>query len=409
MDGVFTVGEVVRYVQDILTDDLVLSGLWVQGEVSNLTVSSAGHTYFTLKDAVGQLRCVFFHTGGARGARAARSRPATLKQGDEVLAHGRVGMYEVQGSLQLYVDIVQQAGIGPLHLQFEQLCARLLDEGLFAEERKRELPVIPRRIGVVTSPQAAAFQDICRVLASRFPAVDVVLSPSLVQGIEAPRRLVAALDRLIGVSGIDVIILARGGGSLEDLWAFNDEELARAIVASPIPIVTGIGHETDTTIADFAADLRAPTPSAAAAAVVPDRRELMARIADVARQMREEMDAYLSEHRAHLARSVNDLGAWSPLRTIQQRRQRIDDLVQVGRDYVVHQLRIRSERLHGEERGLHLLSPMLTLDRGFALVLRDGGRIVRDAEDLGQHEPLRIRFRDGEVGVVVTHIMRSTQ
>ncbi len=407
MDGVFTVGEVVRYVQDILTDDLVLSGLWVRGEVSNLSVSAAGHTYFTLKDGAGQLRCVFFRTGSSRGG--ARGATGALKQGDEVLAHGRVGMYEVQGNLQLYVDIVQQAGIGPLHLQFEQLCARLLEEGLFAADRKRVLPEMPRRIGVVTSPQAAAFQDICRVLASRFPAVEVVLSPSLVQGADAPRQLLAALDRLNGVARIDVIIMARGGGSLEDLWAFNDEDLARAIVASPIPVVTGIGHETDTTIADFAADLRAPTPSAAAAAVVPDRRELAARVEDLARQMREDVDADLNEYRARLARTVNDLGAWSPLRTIQQRRQRIDDLVRVGRDYVAHHLRLRSERLRGEERGLQLLSPTLTLDRGFALALRDGDVIARDAGELTLNEPLRLRFRDGEVGVVVTQTRRATR
>jgi exodeoxyribonuclease VII large subunit len=403
MDGVFTVGEVVRYVQDILTDDLVLSGLWVSGEVSNLTTSSAGHTYFTLKDAVGQLRCVFFRPGGKR------AKTLALKQGDDVLAHGRVGMYEAQGNIQLYVDLVQQAGVGPLHLQFEQLCARLQDEGLFDAERKRELSVFPRRIGVVTSPQAAAFQDICRVIASRFPAVEVVLSPSLVQGAEAPRQLVAALGRLTEIADIDVIIVARGGGSLEDLWAFNDELLARTIVASPIPVVTGIGHESDTTIADFAADLRAPTPSAAAAAVVPDRRELLVRVTEVTRQLGEEIDSRLTNRRARLSATGKDIVAWSPLRTIQQRRQRIDDLLQVGRDHVVHHLRIRSEQLHGEERGLHLLSPVLTLDRGFALVLREDGVIARDAAELQTDEALRIRFRDGEVGVLVTQTQPPTR
>ena len=403
MDGVFTVGEVVRYLQDILGDDLVLSGLWIRGEVSNLTLSSAGHTYFTLKDATGQLRCVFFRNSGAR------AKAAALKHGDHVLAHGRVGMYEAQGSVQLYVDIVQQDGVGPLHLQFEQLCARLLEEGLFAPERKRELPTIPRRIGVVTSPQAAAFHDICRVLASRFPAVEVVLSPSLVQGAEAPNQLVAALERLARVSNIDVILLARGGGSLEDLWAFNDERLARAIVASPIPVVTGVGHETDTTIADFAADLRAPTPSAAAAAVVPDRRELDAQVAAVSHQLREEIDSHLADHRASLNVAVNNLGTWSPLRSINQRRQRIDDLLQVGRDHLVHHVRLRGERLLGEERALLLLNPLRTMDRGFALVLRGGDVIVRDAGHLVLDERIRIRFRDGEVTAVITETAHAAR
>jgi exodeoxyribonuclease VII large subunit len=235
-----------------------------------------------------------------------------------------------------------------------------------------------------------------------------VLSPSLVQGAEAPRQLVAALGRLTEIADIDVIIVARGGGSLEDLWAFNDELLARTIVASPIPVVTGIGHESDTTIADFAADLRAPTPSAAAA-VVPDRRELLVRVADVTRQLGEEIDSQLTNRRARLSATGTDLVAWSPLRTIQQRRQRIDDLLQVGRDHVVHHLRIRSEQLHGEERGLHLLSPTLTLDRGFALVLREDGMIARDAAELLADEALRIRFRDGEVGVLVTQTRRPTR
>jgi exodeoxyribonuclease VII large subunit len=395
MDGVFTVGEVVRYLGDILAEDLVLNGLWVRGEVSNLSLSSAGHTYFTLKDTVGQLRCVWFRNNGAR------KKAVGLKHGDHVLAHGRVGIYEAHGNVQLYVDVVQHDGIGPLHQRFEQLCERLQEEGLFAPERKRPVPALPRRIGVVTSPQAAAFQDICRVLQSRFPAVEVVLSPSLVQGEEAPAQLVAALERLTKIPNIDVIVLARGGGSLEDLWAFNDERLARAIVASPIPVVTGVGHETDSTIADFAADLRAPTPSAAAAAVVPDYRELQAQVTALAEQLHEEIDTRLDNLRAGLRATVADLHTWSPLRSINQRRQRIDDLLRVGHDHLTHHVQLRAERLHGEERGLVLLNPLRTLDRGFALVLRESGTIARDGADLGYGEALSIRFRDGDVAAVV--------
>jgi exodeoxyribonuclease VII large subunit len=395
MDGVFTVGEVVRYLSDILGEDVVLGGLWIRGEISNPNLSAAGHRYFTLKDAESELQCVIFRTRG-------RAKVPDLRQGDHMLAHGRLGVYETKGRVQLYVDMVQQEGIGPLHQQFEELCARLRDEGLFAEERKRALPALPRRVGVVTSPHAAAYQDVLRVLSARFPAVEVVLSPTLVQGEEAPTQIVAALHRLAAVPGIDVILLVRGGGSLEDLWAFNSELVARAIAGSSIPIVSGVGHETDLTIADFAADLRAPTPSAAAGAVVPDRMELLSQIAALSEDLGDAVRACLTQRQQALRRARLDLDLYSPVRAMDQRRQRIDDLLELGSDRLRHHLDLHHERLRGAERQLLLLNPLRILDRGFALVTQAEGRIVRDAGTLRPQERVTIRFRDGEVSATIT-------
>lgn len=395
MDGVFTVGEVVRYLRDILDEDVVLSGVWVEGEVSNLSHSGAGHTYFTLKDTDCQLKCVLFR-GSARG------QAALVKHGGQVLAHGRVSVYETQGSVQLYVDLVQPAGIGALHRRFEALCDALREEGLFAEELKRPIPALPRRIGVVTSAQAAAFQDICRVLEERFPAVEVVLAHTLVQGEDAPAQIVAALEHLGALGDIDVVILARGGGSLEDLWAFNDEHVARAVRACPVPVVTGVGHETDTTIADFAADLRAPTPSAAAMAVVPDRQELLGQIATLEVELRRVVVERMARERAQVALLARELELRSPMRRVEQQRQVLDELALVLRERALHHIMVKGERLRSRHLQLKLLDPLRTLDRGFALVTDGEGRIVRDIAAISAGDSIGVRLRDGSFPATVS-------
>jgi exodeoxyribonuclease VII large subunit len=399
VDGVFSVAEVVRYLGDILADDVVLSGLWVQGEISNLSHSTAGHTYFTLKDAECQLRCVVFRASGA-----AKLHVKALKNGDNVLTHGRVGVYEVQGSVQLYVDHVQAAGAGILNQRFEELCARLRAEGLFDLERKRSLPALPRRVGVVTSPQAAAFHDVCRILASRFPAVEVVLSPTLVQGIEAPGHIAAAIEHLAGLGDIDVIIVTRGGGSIEDLWAFNEELVARAIFHSAVPVVTGVGHETDFTVADFVADVRAPTPSAAAMAVVPDREVLLAQIESLADDLARSVDDRRLAWAASLSLAQRDLQYRSPIRRIAQLRQHLDEQLTVLVERMSTHVEIKRERLRGRAVELSLLSPLDALRRGYAVVLDEQGLLVRDAAGLRQGETMSVRLRDGTVAAIVTTI-----
>ena len=395
MDGVFSVSEVVAYLRDIIDEDLVLGSLWLQGEVSNLSHSSAGHTYFTLKDETAQLRCVLFRNAG-------RGQATLLTHGAHVLTHGRIGIYEAQGSIQLYVDLVQPEGVGALHQRFEALRDRLREEGLFADERKRPLPMLPRRVGVVTSPQAAAFQDICRVLRSRFPAVEVVLAPTLVQGVDAPPRIVAAIKHLGRRGDIDVIIVARGGGSLEDLWAFNEEIVARAIAGCPVPVVTGVGHETDTTIADFAADLRAPTPSAAAAAVVPDREDLLVQLAALRQDLQRGVSDRLARHRGDLASCRRELLQRSPERHIDQRRQQLDDMLTVVRERSLHHIMLKGEQLRSRHTQLKLLDPLRTLDRGFALVLDRHGTIVRTTHALAMGDDVRLRLRDGTVVARIT-------
>jgi len=247
---VYSVTEVTGYLRELLEADNLLIDLWINGEVSNLSQSAAGHIYFTLKDEASQLRCVHFRRG----------RLATqMENGTAVAAHGRISIYEVAGALQFYVDLVQPEGVGILHLEFERLKAQLEEEGLFDTARKRQLPAFPRRIGVVTSPTGAVFSDIVNVIGRRYPLVEVVLSPTPVQGDGAAEGIVQALDALNHIEGIDLVILARGGGSLEELWAFNQEKVARAVFASKAPVISGVGHDTDFTIVDFVADLRAPT------------------------------------------------------------------------------------------------------------------------------------------------------
>ncbi len=270
-----SVSEVSRAIRDRVRSDEGLRDLWIEGEVGRVTVSTAGHAYFALKDARAQLQCVWFRDDRVRSA----FQPQT---GLQVVVHGRMDVFEPQGALQLYVETLQPSGVGNLAIRFEQLKARLAAEGLFDASRKRPLPVRPRTIAVVTSPTGAVWRDVCNVLARRWPLAGVLLVACRVQGEGAPASIEAALRRLDrwieretaagrGADAPAVTILARGGGSLEDLWSFNDERVVRAIVAHVVPVVCGVGHEVDVTLADFAADVRAPTPSAAAELVVPDR------------------------------------------------------------------------------------------------------------------------------------------
>src|SRR6188508_3425763 len=283
------VSEVTRSIRGAVRSDPRLSDLWVEGEIGRVTISSAGHAYFALKDERNQLQCVWFRDERERSLFQAQA-------GLRVVVHGRIDLYEPTGALQLYVDTMQPAGVGDLALRFEALKARLAEEGLFDQSRKRPLPVRPRTIAVVTSPTGAVWRDICHVLARRWPLTRVMLIASKVQGDDAPASIVhglARVDRWIDACIAEgrpedapvVTIVARGGGSLEDLWAFNDERVVRAVVAHRVPVVAGIGHEVDVTLTDFAADVRAPTPSAAAEMVVPDRSDLLAAIAGGRRRL----------------------------------------------------------------------------------------------------------------------------
>jgi len=397
-----TVSEVTRHIKQRLEDDPWLGDLWVEGETSNFHRASSGHCYFTLQDDQAEIRCVMWRND-------ARWLDWQPQQGDRAEAHGQVSVYERGGAYQLYVDRLQQGGIGQRWREFLALKERLAQEGLFAEERKRPLPVWPRTIGVVTSATGAALRDIQQVLTERYPVVQVLLSPSLVQGDQAPRQIVAALKRLNARQDVDVIIVARGGGSVEDLWAWNDERVARAIASSRLPVVSGVGHETDLTITDFAVDLRTPTPSAAAAAVVPDQRELRDQLAVWAAALDATIEERLSAKRQRLEYLRRLLAAQSPEREIGQRRQAVDELLRRAQEIVDKRLALCRAQLDSAVGRLQAIDPRSVLARGYAIVEdRASGARIASVDDARRDQELAIHLADGSLGARVTEKTQET-
>jgi exodeoxyribonuclease VII large subunit len=390
---VYAVRELSAYLKELLETSPVLGDLWVAGEVSNANRPASGHVYFTLKDPQAQIRCVFFSQRFNP-----RSRTANLvENGTALLAHGRVSLFERRGDLQFYVDFVQLEGAGALQAEFERLKEQLGADGLFDESRKRPLPAIPRRIGVVTSPTGAVFHDICHVLERRWPLAEVVLAPTPVQGPDAVPGVVGGINSLNDLGDVDVIIVARGGGSLEELWAFNDERVARAIFASRVPVVSAVGHETDYTIADYVADQRAPTPSAAAEVVAPDRIEMSSRLGIAAGTMGAVLRQRILRYRAAIQRGTSILGRGAP--DIDASRRRIDAVMQRTTALV--------ERRHGDARQhvgncvwrLRALDPDATLQRGYAIVQGRRG-IVSSVGGMQPGEALQVRVKDGSFDAI---------
>src|SRR5579885_2409536 len=394
--SVLSVSQLSRYLKELLEVNEMLQDIWVQGEISGCKIYPSGHCYFTLKDAEAQLHCVFF-----KYARLRSSAPE-LRDGMAVAANGRISLYERDGKLQLYVDSIEPLGDGVLFLRFEQLKARLAAEGLFDIERKRPLPEFPSAIGIVTSPQAAALRDMLRVLRTRCPLAQVILSPTLVQGAEAPAAIANALDLLNEYGDVDVIIVARGGGSIEELWAFNEEVVARAIARSRIPVISGVGHETDFTIADFVADHRASTPTAAATAAVPDIRDWQARIRDIELMLTDLVQGYLEDKAEDLSQLERDLSRSNPRYQLDQLRQRLDDAVSLLQTRMEYLLSMRGERLRGASLRLHSLSPLLTIARGYAVVRRESNQqVATRVEQVQPGDELSIQVTDGQISATV--------
>jgi exodeoxyribonuclease VII large subunit len=388
---IYSVGAVTAYIKGRLEADLTLQNLWLEGEISNWKPAPSGHIYFTLKDSEASIRCILWRST------VQRLSYLPARDGEAILAHGRVSIYEPQGQYQFYVDELEPVGLGALHVQFEQLKTRLAEEGLFDPARKRPLPPFPRRIGLVTSPIGAALRDILNVLRRRYPLVEVILSPTQVQGDEAPPQIVSALQAVSHVEGVDVIILARGGGSLEDLWAFNDERVARAVAASPVPVVCGVGHETDFTIADLAADLRAPTPSAAAELATPDRGELARHVVHYRSRLAAAIEETVAGQRRQLAGEVRALRRLSPQTWIDGRRQRVDDLSRAAQAAIAHRLSLARARLDGLGLRLSALNPAATLARGYAIVRRAGdGQVVVSVGQVAPGDRLSVQVSDGQ-------------
>ncbi len=407
-----TVSQLTRYLKFSLEADPVLQGVWVQGEVTNYKVSSNGHQFFSLKDESAQIGCVLFRgTSSLQSRRAALFSPlgaasVTLRNGMAVLARGRLSVYEARGELRLVVEEVEEAGIGLLHLRFEQLKQQLAEEGLFDAERKRPLPRWPQVVGIVTSPQAAALRDMLRVLRARCPLVRVILAPALVQGERASEQVAAAIDLLNAHGEAEVVIVARGGGSLEELWAFNEEVVARAIARSRVPVISGVGHETDTTIADFVADYRASTPTAAATAAVPDLEEWGRALGAAQMRLTELMEDHLEAWRDELARCRRDLLRASPRGQLARERQRLDEAGSRLSERMKRGLEARRERMKSAAQHLHALSPLQTIARGYAVVRHEGtGQLITSVQQVEASDALDVQVRDGHIRAVVWHVI----
>jgi exodeoxyribonuclease VII large subunit len=391
---VWTVTQVTGYIRELFEIDYRLREIQIAGEISNLSRARSGHLYFTLKDAQAQLPCVMWRNDALR----LRYQPG---DGDAVIVSGQISVYEAGGRYQLYATSITPAGRGDLAAAFEELKRRLEAEGLFDEGQKQPLPVFPRKIGVVTSIDAAALRDILNVLRRRFPIVQVLIAPTAVQGIDAPPQIVRALQWLDGRDDIDTIIIARGGGSLEDLWAFNDERVARAIFGARHPVISGVGHETDFSIADFVADVRAPTPSVAAELAVPDSRQLKTDILSLQGRQQELMRIRLAQERWQLTGLLRNLKLLGPQRRLLNDRQRVDTLaVHLDQAMRHHLVRVRG-RLQLLQTRLSAVSPEGTLARGYAIVRDSQGRILRSAARVQAGDKLQIQVSDGAFGAQV--------
>jgi exodeoxyribonuclease VII large subunit len=385
----WTVSDLTRYIREMFDVDYRLHDLWVEGEVSNLTRARSGHLYFTLKDAAAQIKCVMW-----------KSDTFLLdfepQHGDALRAHGRVSVYEAGGVYQLYADVLEPAGRGDLHAQFERLKAELEAQGLFDPAHKKPVPLFPRVVGVVTSPDAAAFQDILNVLGRRYPLAEVLLAPTLVQGEAAPPQIVRALATVDGRDDVDVIILARGGGSLEDLWAFNDRRVAYAVYGCRHPVISGVGHETDFTIADFVADVRAPTPSAAAELATPDVVELAGVLEGLKLRLASELAGRIEMAQWRLDSQQRALRVLSPIQRVRNLAQRLDELeLRAGRAMAAG-LRSHHQTVDALARALAAVSPLATLARGYAIVQRaDSGLVVTDPVQVAAGDRLEIQVHRG--------------
>ena len=394
---VFTVSQVTQYLKESLEQDPLLADLWISGETSNLRAYASGHSYFTLKDSQSRLRSVVFK--GGRGSEL-------LLEGSLVVAHGRVSFYNARGEVQLVADLVMPEGTGPISLELEKLKLRLEEEGLFDVSRKRPLPSFPGVIGLVTSSSGAALHDVRNIIGRRYPLAEVLFAPTLVQGDGAALNIVSALQGLNQDGRADVIVVARGGGSLEELSPFNEEAVARAIYASRIPVVSAVGHETDYTIADYVADVRAPTPSAAAELVAPDGAALMRQVQDHTRSILHAMSYHISSRRNEVDVLSRQLGSRAP--DIDTLRRRVDDLADMSRKALSNLLSLWRERATGLDMRLQTLNPGAILYRGYAIVQKratvpagsDGHgvqalSVVSRKEQVSDGDELKVTVSDG--------------
>ncbi|MDR3586602.1 MAG: exodeoxyribonuclease VII large subunit [Desulfosporosinus sp.] len=391
MPKIWTVSELVGQIGQVLQDRADLQNCWISGELSNFKNHRAsGHWYFTLKDESSSLKSVMFKSRSER----VRFVPT---DGLKVMIRGNIRMYEREGTIQFYAEEMEPSGLGQLYLAFEQLKKKLAGEGLFDPERKKEIPRYPRRIGIVTSPTGAAIQDIINIMGRRHPGMSWVLAPAAVQGEAAPREVAQAIARLNRYGDVDVIIVGRGGGSLEELWAFNTEVVARAIAASVIPVISAVGHETDVTISDYIADLRAPTPSAAAELAVPVLLDLQSQVAQLRMRLQGAMVALIERKRQSLAGIAQKGPLKDPFWRIDQNRQRLDNLQIRLQEGMTRFIIDKNGILNLLVAKLDLLSPLAILGRGYSLTYGAEGTLLRSASQVRLDEQVQIRLGEGSL------------
>ncbi len=391
-EKILTVFELTRRIKSVLETDF--SAVVVTGEISNLKRHTSGHIYFTIKDEKASLSATIW-----------RSRAAYLTftphDGMKVIARGSITVYEVRGSYQLDVVSLKPLGIGELQIAFEKLKQKLAAEGLFDPKHKKNLPEYPERIGIVTSPTGAAIQDILNIISRRFPSVEIILYPVKVQGAGAAEEIAEAISDLNKFGKVDVLIVGRGGGSIEDLWAFNEEVVARAIYASKIPVVSAVGHEIDFTIADFVSDLRAPTPSAAAELVVHNRYELIDNIRNFLYTMQQSLLSKVDDNRSHVAGLVSSYAFNNPIDKVRQFSQRIDELERLLNISFIHKFKSTKQYIAGLSDRMNSLNPENIINRGYAIVYKNS-HIVDSSRNLALADDINIKFKDGNVDAAIT-------
>lgn len=378
------------YIRLMMDNDDFLSSVAIRGEISNFKRHTSGHLYFTLKDERSEISAIMFRSAADRLAFAPKS-------GMTVVVYGKVSVYEASGKYQIYVSAMTDGGIGEMYRQFLLLKARLEAEGVFASEKKRPLPTYPKRIGVVTSPTGAAIRDIINVTGRRFPSAELLISPALVQGVEAPKSLCASLELLIATGECDVIIIGRGGGSAEDLFAFNDEALVRAVAACPVPIISAVGHETDTTLCDYAADLRAPTPSSAAETSVPDRFSLMEGLVDKEDKLEGAIDRILAGYAKRINEYSLQLDARSPSARLENAGMRLTRAGELLEKNIVSTLESKKLMLGAAVGRLESVNPMSVIRRGYSMTLDENGNIVSSVSYVKSGDGISVRVRDGSI------------
>lgn len=400
---VLSVSALSSYLRELLETDEVLHDLWVRGEISNFSQPRSGHIYFTLKDNEAQIRAVMWKN-------AAMRLNFSPRDGQSVEIHGSMSFYPASGQAQLYIDSMQPLGEGRLFQEFLRLKNKLEAEGLFSSVHKRPRPELPKKIGIITSATGAALQDILNTLNRRLPLLQVFIAPSLVQGADAPASLLKSLNSLTQIEGLDLIIIARGGGSIEDLWAFNDENLARAIFNSPVPVISGVGHETDFTIADFVADLRAPTPTGAAELATPITiNDLALTLQGNRKLLKENMQEAIAERSYQLELHHQDLKRLSPIQRINNAIQTLDNLqIRLDRTMRVELQKLSQKNQHLSDR-LESLSPLAVLKRGFAIVSdAHSKQLISQIKQSSPNQAVKIRFFDGELPATLNPNQQET-